>query len=102
MDRVQAQPHGFKRKAHQSVRFLERKKASLSHTAKKAKMTEMASKRNASVSRPIWMDWNMDKESVDVRPGMLPATKIVAPNSPRARANAKTMPAMIPRPAKGR
>ncbi len=44
----------------------------------------------------------MATESVVVRPGMFPATRIVAPNSPMARANASTMPPVIPRTARGR
>ena len=36
-----------------------------------------------------------------VRPGILPASMSVAPNSPNARANAKTVPAMIPGQASG-
>ncbi|OJH79874.1 MAG: hypothetical protein BSK19_06180 [Stenotrophomonas maltophilia] len=41
-------------------------------------------------------------DKVCVRPGMLPATISVAPNSPIARANASSRPARIPRHASGR
>ena len=37
-----------------------------------------------------------------VRPGMLPASMSVAPNSPSARANASTVPAITPGPARGK
>ena len=36
-----------------------------------------------------------------VLPGKLPATMMVAPNSPMARANAKVAPAMMPRAERG-
>ena len=38
---------------------------------------------------------------VRVWPSMLPATMIVAPNSPRLRAKASIQPAISPRPASG-
>ena len=43
----------------------------------------------------------MEVDRVAVRPGITPATRIVAPNSPNARANARMNPAMIPLRAKG-
>ena len=43
----------------------------------------------------------MESDSVAVRPGMKPATMIVAPNSPSARAKASTAPAVSPRAASG-
>lgn len=44
----------------------------------------------------------MERERVSVRPGMKPATMMVAPNSPMERAKASRMPAMMPRLARGR
>src|SRR5438874_2287112 len=44
----------------------------------------------------------MARGSVWVLPGMLPATMTVAPNSPRAREKARTLPARMPRHASGR
>src|SRR4028118_1423806 len=44
----------------------------------------------------------MASESVVVRPGMLPAMMIVAPNSPMARAKASSIPPAMPRAASGR
>ena len=43
----------------------------------------------------------MARERVEVRPGILPATMMVAPNSPSARAKANSMPPAIPRLARG-
>ena len=55
----------------------------------------------ARSSLPIWLSWKIASASVRVRPGMLPATITVAPNSPSARANARTVPARTPRQARG-
>ena len=46
-------------------------------------------------------DSKISSESVVVLPGIFPATMIVAPNSPTARAKARTIPAMMPREASG-
>ena len=53
----------------------------------------MAKSCRAESSCPSWTWLKMETERVAVFPGMAPATRIVAPNSPRARAKARTAPA---------
>ena len=65
---------------------------SVAHSVTKARTTVTAARVIARSSRPACVLWKIASESVCVRPGMLPATMIVAPNSPSARAVERTTP----------
>ena len=63
----------------------------------RARPTDMTSKRIAGSSPPgVCMCVNKAKGSVRVSPGMFETKVIVAPNSPRLRANPKIAPTSIP------
>ena len=65
------------------------------------KITIRQTQRNAVCMSPASTDEKIAIGMVCVRPGMLPASIKVAPNSPRARAKARTVPAITPGPASG-
>src|SRR6185436_10336631 len=72
----------------ESLRARSREIAATDHSIRKEMNVVTATSRSAPGSSPIWMRWKIASESVWVRCGMLPATRMVAPNSPRARAKA--------------
>ena len=78
-----------------------RESHSADHSAANASATVQPASTTARSSRPACASWKMASASVCVRPGMLPATRIVAPNSPSAREKASTAPARTPRQASG-
>src|SRR5262249_52369578 len=64
---------------------------SVTQTVTKAIAATMPTSRKAASSWPIWVRWKIASASVCVRPGMFPATRIVAPNSPSAREKASSV-----------
>ena len=66
-----------------------------------ASVIETTTSRRAAWSSPAWIRVNIPSGTVCVRPGMLPATTIVAPNSDSARTDPINMPASSPRYASG-
>src|SRR5438094_4566624 len=78
-----------------------RVKSSAVQSVANASSTVTPASTCARSSWPFWLAWKIASASVCVRPGMLPAIMIVAPNSPSARAKASTVPARMPRHARG-
>src|SRR5438552_869486 len=74
---------------------------SVVQSAAKASATVTPTSTIARSSWPVCVSWKIASASVCVFPGMLPATITVAPNSPSARENARTVPATPPRHASG-
>src|SRR5687767_5828806 len=70
-------------------------------TAPKASAIEIARSAAACSSCPVSVKLYIPTASVRVRPGMLPATTIVAPNSPSARVKPSSAPARMLRDASG-
>jgi len=75
--------------------FLPRISHSLVHNAANARASETPASVQAWLSSPVARAGKYRWDNVVVTPEMLPATMMVAPNSPSARANASKVPPAI-------
>src|SRR5882762_3596471 len=87
--------------AHHEARPRLCRRISTVQIAANARTTVSATRASASRSWPICMSLKIARARVCVLPGMLPATMIVAPNSPSALLNPRTAAARRPRRASG-